>query len=603
MAMIKKKESSTSKARKYNNRNNKLSKQRLFYGQRNLIVIVNREMGLRITKKGFISTKGKNIASLNSLLSEEDVIIRQLFGLSEERFQNKITTFLTNLDKQTPDLSVYYKIDAPDKRLDDLAKRLLEEDSVQAAYIKPPDELPIWLVEEAIPLEEQPPSPTPNFVSRQLYLDPAPNGIDAFFAWGIPGGLGNGVNVIDIEGGWRFTHEDLIQNHGGIIGGEPNPALSWRNHGTSVIGEIGGDSNNFGITGISPNAFIRAISMFGPNMGSAPAIRMAADALNSGDIILIEIQRPGPKFNFQQMANQRGYIAVEWWPDDFDAIRYAINKGIIIVEAAGNGAENLDDALYDNPATGFPANWCNPFKRNNCDSGAIIVGAGAPPPGTHGQNHGPDRSRLDFSNYGRCVDAQGWGREVTTTGGSYNQAGDLQGGINEDEWYTDIFAGTSSASPIVVGTLACIQGVLHNRLLSPLTPGLARQLLLTTGSIQQDAPGRPASQRIGNRPNLRQLLSTALSIQTTALYRYYKGGEDSDHFYTIDWNELGNGALGYVFEGIQCYVSSLRLTPTIPSSRKFNPQTSGKDLEPSKFSRSKHLGRINISIDISSEFE
>ena len=92
------------------------------------------------------------------------------------------------------------------------------------------------------------------------------------------------------------------------------------------------------------------------------------------------------------------------------------------------------------------------------DSGAILVGAGAPPPGTHGRDHGPDRSRLDFSNFGARVDAQGWGEEVTTCG-----YGDLQGGTNEDLWYTDTFSGTSSASPIVVGALGCLQGVLRAR--------------------------------------------------------------------------------------------------------------------------------------------
>ena len=66
---------------------------------------------------------------------------------------------------------------------------------------------------------------------------------------------------------------------------------------------------------------------------------------------------------------------------------------------------------------------------------------------------GPDRSRLDFSNYGARVDVQGWGREVTTTG-----YGDLQGGLNEDLWYTDHFSGTSSASPVVVGALAANAG-------------------------------------------------------------------------------------------------------------------------------------------------
>src|SRR6185295_8066520 len=103
-------------------------------------------------------------------------------------------------------------------------------------------------------------------------------------------------------------------------------------------------------------------------------------------------------------------------------------------------------------------------------SGAILVGAGAPPPGTHGRNWGADRSRLDFSNYGAAVDAQGWGREVTATG-----YGDLQGGGNTNLWYTDTFSGTSSASPIVTGALACTQGVLRARGRVPLSPARARE--------------------------------------------------------------------------------------------------------------------------------
>ena len=138
-----------------------------------------------------------------------------------------------------------------------------------------------------------------------------------------------------------------------------------------------------------------------------------------------------------------------------------------------------------------------------------MVGAGAPPPGTHGRNHGSDRSRLGFSNYGALIDAQGWGREVTSTG-----YGDLQGGRNRDEWYTDTFSGTSSASPIVVGALGCVQGVLRRRGRIPLSPARARELLRTTGSPQQDETGRPRSQRIGNRPNLRQLIQRALQTRS-----------------------------------------------------------------------------------------
>src|SRR4029077_8379160 len=171
---------------------------------------------------------------------------------------------------------------------------------------------------------------------------------------------------------------------------------------------------------------------------------------------------------------------------------------VIVVEAAGNGAQNLDDPVYNTPATGFPAGWSNPFNRNNRDSGAILVGAGAPPPNTHGRNWGPDRSRLDGMNYGISIDAQGWGREVTSSG-----YGDLQGGGNRNLWYTDTFSGTSSASPIIVGALACVQGVLKNQGRVPLSPARARALLRATGSPQQASPTAPLAQRIGNRPNLR----------------------------------------------------------------------------------------------------
>ncbi len=135
----------------------------------------------------------------------------------------------------------------------------------------------------------------------------------------------------------------------------------------------------------------------------------------------------------------------------------------------------------------------------------MLVGAGAPPPGTHGRDHGPDRSRLGFSNHGARVDTQAWGREVTSTG-----YGDLQGGTAADLWYTDQFSGTSSASPIVVGALACIQGALRAAGRIPLSPARAQEVMRSYGSPQQDAPGRPATERIGNRPNLRQQIPAAL---------------------------------------------------------------------------------------------
>lgn len=392
-------------------------------------------------------------------------------------------------------LDRFHAVTAPDEELEELAEKIANLDEVEGVYVKPPAEPAV--LNDMPPSDEHPPAITPDFSGRQLYLSAAPAGIDAQYAWRFHGGRGAGVQIVDCEWGWRFTHEDLQSNQGGVLIGTAHPD---DNHGTAVLGEFSGDRNNFGIVGICSDARASAASFNGLN--TATVIQQAANLLSPGDILLLEIHRAGPDASGN---GQDGYIAVEWWPDDLAAIRYAINRGIIVVEAAGNGSRNLDAALYDVRPRGFPMTWKNPFNPANPTSGAVVVGAGAPPPGTHGRDHGPDRSRLDFSNYGRRIDAQGWGREVTTTG-----YGDLQGGANRDLWYTDQFSGTSSASPIVVGAIGCLQGILRARGRSLLTPQRVRTLLRSTGSPQQDATGRPRTQRIGNRPNLRELIPAAL---------------------------------------------------------------------------------------------
>ena len=471
-----------------------------------LIVIAAPDAGLRASAAEVASARGVSTKSLNSLLKGAHAALSPIFG-SEPRVAASRAATAAAEAAFLPELSSYYSVAVEPAKMKKLAADLLNDSTVQAAYVKPPPLPPIWQEEEAeggdaAPDGEQ--APTASFIASQLYLEVAPGGIDARYAWTRAGGKGQGVRIIDIEGAWRFTHEDLLQNQGGVIGGTQSTDIGWRNHGTAVVGVFGGDENAFGVTGIAPLANTRAISIFGTGMGSARAIRQAADALSAGDIILIELHRRGPDGNG---TGQDGFIAIEWWPDDFAAIVYAVSRGVIVIEAAGNGARNLDAAVFNTRPAGFPATWRNPFNLANPQSGAIIVGAGAPPPGTHGRNHGPDRSRLGFSNHGARVDVQGWGQEVTTAG-----YGALQGGANEDLWYTEQFNGTSSASPVVVGAVACMQGALRGASRPLLTPATARNILRTTGSPQTDAPGRPATQRIGNRPNLRQALLQLIPI-------------------------------------------------------------------------------------------
>jgi hypothetical protein len=465
-----------------------------------LVVVMRPQAAFRASAGRFMSATGEKVTDVAKVLARHGATIKPIFGPTEERVMARQAAHSVAAQAPMEDLSVFYKVEVPEARMDELQGELAKNALVEAAFVKPAVECP--RINDMAAAPEEPPPATPDLTARQIFLNAAPSGVDARWAWTQAGGRGRAIRIIDVEGNWRFTHEDLTQNQGGVVAGTPLAGVDWRNHGTAVLGEYSGDLNTVGIVGIAAEATASAISH--GTIGSAAAINQAASRLRAGDIILLEMHRPGPRFAFASRADQRGYIAVEWWPDDFAAILNATSRGIIVVEAAGNGAENLDDALYQTPGAGFPTGWRNSFRRSNRDSGAIVVGAGAPPPGTHGRDHGPDRSRLDFSNWGALVDAQGWGREVTSCG-----YGDLQGGTNEDLWYTDTFSGTSSASPIVTGVIACIQGMAKARGRPVLTPAQVRNCLRSTGSPQQDAPGRPATQRIGNRPDLRAFATCA----------------------------------------------------------------------------------------------
>jgi hypothetical protein len=47
--------------------------------------------------------------------------------------------------------------------------------------------------------------------TNQGYLNAAPQGINARYAWGFTGGDGAGANIVDVEQGWNFNHEDLVR--------------------------------------------------------------------------------------------------------------------------------------------------------------------------------------------------------------------------------------------------------------------------------------------------------------------------------------------------------------------------------------------------------
>jgi subtilisin family serine protease len=329
-----------------------------------------------------------------------------------------------------------------------------------------------------------------NLEPTQGYLYSAPYGIGAMDAWEYAGGKGDGVSICDVEYAWNLDHEDLPRTIK-RLGGTPLTQNDFVNHGTAVLGEMVAVPNAFGAVGISheAKAFVQSAMTDNNVYDLAWAIDNAASKLSAGDVMLIE--------QHSELNPGKGdFVAMQYWSAIFTAIQAAVNKGIVVVEAAGNGSQNFD-------AAGFNGSYLQK------DCGAIVVGAGVPPTNRvdfngFGQAYpgysslGVPRSRIFFSNYGKIVNLQGWGWHVSSTG-----YGDAQDGADPNKFYTFRFSGTSSASPIVTGAVACLQGAARAKVGRPLTPDRVRKLLVDTGTLQEDSPGvAVASNHIGPQPNL-----------------------------------------------------------------------------------------------------
>lgn len=337
--------------------------------------------------------------------------------------------------------------------------------------------------------EPQPaPSPlpaTPDFTGQQGYAQPPGTGIGRLDTLVHPGGNGKNVTIVDIEYSWLFAHEDLkLDREKAILGTRtPFDFFDDTNHGTAVLGILAGIDNGKGVTGLAPKATIKVSPADTVEGGFdvAFAIGVATGALRKGDVILLEQQTAvcGGACG----ADQVGCGPVEFFQAEFDAIKAATAKGIVVVQAAGNGAVNLDGPACKRK-----------FDRTRRDSGAIIVGAGSAATG----------ARMSFSSFGSRVDVQGWGEQVTTTG-----YGDLFDPGSRRKEYTGQFGGTSSASPIVTGAVAMIQGALKGKKLAVATPKEMRQALVKTGQV------RAGSAEIGPLPDTNRALKRLLKARQT----------------------------------------------------------------------------------------
>ncbi len=419
----------------------------------NRIVIKFREGSQVRLRDGrlFSATVADVAASVENVIRQTGVAtpeLKRLHTLPEATLDAQREAAQRRSGRELADLNLYYVVELPiTANAAEVADRLNALPNVEFA--------------EPEPVPAPPPSDTPNLAAMQGYKDAPPYGIGVLDPILAPGSDGEGMSFVDVEYSWQIDHEDLQLPASRNIDSSSTAIdpFNSSDHGTAVLGQIVAQKNGFGVTGIAAAAFAKLVptntQQF--NYNPARAISLATQSLTPGDVMIIEQQYAvcGGKCDNSQVGCgpiEGGLQSV------YDAVSIATALGIVVVAAAGNGNVDLDSAS------------CNGrFDRSVRDSGAIIVGAGAP----------NDRSRLSFSSFGSRVDVQGWGQDIVTTG-----YGDAFGQSEILRRYTKTFGGTSGATPIVTGAVLSIQGRLKACHLPLADPTAIRHVLRSTGTPQ-----------------------------------------------------------------------------------------------------------------------